>query len=625
MGFLNKLSEFMFEQPSSELEEGLSSQRASAIAVRNASSSTRDPLKALAKKITLVLGGDGRDFEEPEVDLSVVESAYNTEGYVRQGIDKYIDKMFKAGWKFVGKNPTTVEYINTRFAYMAEVTQLPTEKLFIEYAEDVVKFSNAILAKARMSDQNQLPPNLSIQGYAGRQPITGYFPVNVTTMKIKRDKYGTIKQWQQEVEGQDKTVKFKPEDIIHTYYKRTKGNAFGTPFVTPVLDDIRALRQAEDNVLKMMYRNINPFYHIKVGSEEYPADDPEITEAKAEVEGMAVDGGLVTSERWTINAIAADKVIDANPYLAYFEERVFSGMGVPATMYGRGSTANKSTSENQSAEFIDRVKAFQRVIEADVNEFMIKELLLEGGFDPILNPDDMVIFRFNEIDIDMQVKLENHAIYKYEHNAITEDEMRQLLGLDILTDRSKLFIELITLYQSERSAQITQQYAPAPTTTTSSSSSSSSKSKSKSNEKGNAATNNKVKPKNQHNPEGKEKKGKDSFNQIFADHLEELNDETTEALKAHYAGDKDALSQLITKISFKEMLLIDIYNTSFQTDDTMQYRITNTFDTLRGELTDIVLDMKSSGTIAVESSIETANCVFKVIQNTILHYLQKEV
>lgn len=616
MGFLSRLSEFMFEHSFlGDSEEELSSRRADAIAIKNANSSQRDPLKALAKKVALVLGGDGRDFVEPEADLAVVEAAYNTEAYIRQGVDKYIDKMFKAGWKFVGKNPTTVDYIRIRFAYMAEATQLPTEKLFIEYAEDVVKFSNAIIAKSRMSDQNQLPPNLTIQGYAGRQPVTGYFPVNVTTIKVKRDKFGAVKQWEQEIEGGGSAAKFKPEDMIHTYYKRTKGNAFGTPFVTPVLDDIRALRQAEDNVLKMMYRNINPFYHIKVGSEEYPADDPEIIAAKQEVEGMDVDGGLVTSERWEIRAIAADKVIDANPYLKYFEERVFSGLGVPATMFGRGSTANKSTSENQSAEFIDRVKAFQRAIEADVDEFMIKELLLEGGFDPILNPDDMVHFRFNEIDIDMQVKLENHAIFKYEHNAITEDEMRQLLGLDVLNDRSKMFIELITLYQAERTAQISQQYGV----------SAQGNNQSKPTEKGNSETNNKVKPKNQHNPQGKEaKKSKDEYLSILQNHLDELNEQINDLFVKYYNGNKDALEEIATQISFKEFLLIDIYNQSFN-DEATKNRITNTFNTLRAEVTDTILSVKSTDDVAIEVSIETTNCVFKVIQNTILHYFQKEV
>jgi hypothetical protein len=44
------------------------------------------------------------------------------------------------------------------------------------------------------------------------------------------------------------------------------------------------------------------------------------------------------------------------------------------------------------------------------------------------------------------IKKEVHAIYKYEHNAITEDEMRDEIGMDPIPDgdREKMFVELIT-------------------------------------------------------------------------------------------------------------------------------------------------------------------------------------
>lgn len=584
------------------------SPRVNALKVNQASTSKRDPLKALAKKIGLSLGTEFRDFTEPEFDLDVIESAYQTEAYVRQGIDKYIDKMFKAGWNFTGKNPTTVEYIKTRFAYMAEITQYPTDKLFMEYSEDIVKFSNAILAKSRMTDQAQLPPSLTVQGYGENQPVVGYFPLNVTTMSVKRDKFGTVKQWQQEVDGQDKEVKFKPQDIIHTYYKRTKGNAFGTPFITPVLDDIRSLRQTEDNVLRMLYKSIYPFYHIKIGSEEFPADDPEITAAKAEVEGMEVDGGLVTSERWEINAVSADKVIDANPYLKYFEDRVFSGLGVPATMFGRGATANKSTSDNMDAEFIDRVKAFQKVIEADVNEFMIKELLLEGGFDAILNPNDMVWFKFNEIDVDMQIKLENHAMYKYEHMAVTEDEMRQLLGLDPITDRSKMYSNLVDFEKAKAQADAN------PVTT----------------EAGTAATNNKVKPKNQSQPKGKEKNDVETIlliKQLYGEHLEELREEILVSIENFYNGNKFALATINTAICLKVEFFKDI-NTRYVISEnitSVNIATERMFMQLREEVADAIISMKSNGLIAKESAIEVINSVFKVTNHRSTQILDKEV
>lgn len=601
MGLVDKIKSFM-------IEESVPNESLRSTILDASSSASRNPLQALAKKIGLSLGGSNRDFADPEFDLEVIETAYQAEAYVRQGIDKYIDKMFKAGWTFSGNNPTTVEYIKQRFAFMADVTQIPTDKLFIEYCEDIVKFSNAMLAKSRMTDQAQLPQGVNVQGLNGAQPVVGYFPINVTTMQVKRDQYGTVKQYKQVVSGADKEPKFKPDDMIHTYYKRAKGNAFGTPFLLAVLDDIRALRQAEDNVLKMLYRNIYPFYHIAIGSDDFPADDPEIDAAKTEVEGMEVDGGLVTSERWNINAISADKVIDANPYLAYFEARVFTGLGVPATMFGRGATANKSTSDNMDGEFIDRINAFQRVAEADINEFMLKELLMEGGFDPVLNPADMVYFKFNEINIDAKIKKDNDAIYKFEHSAITEDEMRQLLGLDIINDRSKMYHQVVTKEKSdiESEAAIAQSKATATATT------------------GTASTNNKQTPQNQHSkPDDKAKaKAKTKNNielvtKLYAEHLDELHDNVMEAIDEFYEGNKYALTTINTDIYFKSQMFEDINNINLNCEivNSVNENHRRMFNDFKKDVAETIISMKSNKTVAKDSAKAVISNLFNIMEH----------
>jgi hypothetical protein len=196
----------------------------------------------------------------------------------------------------------------------------------------------------------------------------------------------------------------------------------------------------------MMYRNIYPFYHVAVGTEEQTGTSKEVDALKEAIDGMDVEGGLVTTERVQIKPIASDKVIDAEPYLQYMEARVFSGMGIPAIMFGRGNTANRSTGDNMTSEMADRIRAMSKVIELFFNSFIVKELLMEGGYDPVLNPDQNVEFRFNDNDVDVEIKKQVHAIYKYEHNAITEDEMRDELGMDPIPDgdREKMFVELIT-------------------------------------------------------------------------------------------------------------------------------------------------------------------------------------
>ena len=228
-----------------------------------------------------------------------------------------------------------------------------------------------------------------------------------------------------------------------------------------------------------------------VEDDETPGGENEINEVKDQIDGMEVDGGLVTTNRVEIKPIASNQVINAQPYLQYLEERVFSGMGIPAILFGRGGTANRSTGDNMTSEMADRIRAIQRIIEVFVNEYIIKELLLEGGFDPVLNPEHVVEFRFNENELDSKVKRDTHYVYLYEHNAITEDEMRKELGRDPITDRALMYQTLITQANEAHSASVRGG-------TASSSGSNSSD--------GTKATNNKQKPTNQYGTKSSPKK-----------------------------------------------------------------------------------------------------------------------
>lgn len=425
----------------------------------------RELASEFVKRITYK-GNSDTDFEDPDFDLEDIQNGYNTDSYIRQGVDKYVDQIFKEGYSFYGTDTNAVEYLKLRLSYIAEASNTPTNQLLMDIAEDIVKYGNCMVVKVRSNDPNALPQGVNVTGLYGKDPVCGYFCANPVSMKCKRDDYGTVTSWQQETDRGKQ--EFNPEDVVHFYYKREKGNAYGTSFLIPVLDDVRALRQAEENVLKMMYRNIYPFYHVAVGTEEQTGTSKEVEELKTAIDGMDVEGGLVTTERVKITPIASDKVIDAEPYLKYMESRVFSGMGIPEIMFGRGNTANRSTGDNMTSEMADRIRAMCRVIEMFFNSFIIKEILMEGGYDPVLNPDQSVEFRFNDNDVDVMIKKQVHAIYKYEHNAITEDEMRDELGMDPIPDgdREKLFVELITRETLRVQAELDTQVAKATATET---------------------------------------------------------------------------------------------------------------------------------------------------------------
>ena len=177
------------------------------------------------------------DFEDPDFDLEDIQNGYNTDSYIRQGVDKYVDQIFKEGYNFFGTDTNAVEYLKLRLAYIAEASNTPTSQLLMDIAEDVVKYGNCMVVKARSSDPNALPQGTNVTGLYGKDPVVGYFCANPVTMKCKRDEYGTVTEWQQDNDGG--TTTFPPEDVVHFYYKSEKGNAYGTSFLIPVMVDVR--------------------------------------------------------------------------------------------------------------------------------------------------------------------------------------------------------------------------------------------------------------------------------------------------------------------------------------------------------------------------------------------------
>lgn len=417
------------------------------LSTKNEEAASRNPEDARVKRVgyafVTVNRSSQKNYERPTFNLDSISAAYDTEGYVRQAIDKYVDLIFKAGWRFKGKNEKSLEYVRLRIAMMEEATSIPFNSLLNELGHNFVLYANSILAKARMTKSIS---GINAQGVSGKRPIGGYFNMAPSTVTIARDQHGEVISYQQVVFAQQKPVTFKPEDIIHITWKRPTGRAFGVPFILPALDDIRLLREIEDNVANLLYKHLHPLYKFIVGLEKDGKEStPEEIDQVAEmIRNMPMDGTLVLPERYDVEVVGAQsEAIDASWALQYFERRVFTDLGVPETVFGRASTANKSTADNLTAEMHDRVKAFQRAIADAINFHMIKEILLEGGFDILQKPEDNVIFEFNEIAIDEKIKLENQEIALWEHNLQTFEEARVNIGRDPIVDESRLHFNMV--------------------------------------------------------------------------------------------------------------------------------------------------------------------------------------
>jgi len=376
-------------------------------------------------------------FNPAEYDLAEIGRIEDTDSYVRQAFDKKVALMFKEGWDLTGKNLKTIRYTRTRFAQIARASGIPTRALFRSIGSSLIRKSNAFIVKVRNIDASGGEVRREPGKATSVKPVAGYFPVPAETMYYQLNG-SRITKWRQKMpNGEYKD--YMPRDVIHIYYDRKDGFVFGTPTIVPVIDDIRALRKIEENIEMLVYQHLFPLFQYKVGTDERPAGvtedgQLEVDIVRREIQFMPSEGGIVTPERHEIKVIGAEgRAIRAEGYLEHFKKRVLSGLSVSTVDMGEGHTANRATADNMSRNLIDAVKDFQQVLETFINEYFINELLLESTFgSDVLDEENLCYMKFKEIDVDAQIKKENHYADLFDKDVIDHDEARRGTGREPL-------------------------------------------------------------------------------------------------------------------------------------------------------------------------------------------------
>lgn len=395
----------------------------------------------------------GREyFNPPEYNLVEVGRSADVESYVRQAVIKKVGLMFKSGWSIVGPNNEVVQYLYERLRQIEQAGGKPFDILLREIGSDLVLYHNAYLVKTRNRYASGGARRFDMRWGKNLDPVAAYFRMSPETVHIKRDIYGNVLQYRQQVNYGIKRVFFDPEDVVHLYVDRRGGFSVGTPALIPVLDDIRALRRLEENIELLVHQHLFPLLHYQVGNERQPAMiDPsgvsELEIVRDRLHEMAAEGCIITPEHHSIEIVSAgSKVLRADWYLEHFKQRIFAGLGMSAVDFGEGGGANRSTAERLSRALVDNVKTYQNIMAAFINYDIIHELLLESTWgEDALRPEFLARFVFEEVDQDAQVKRDAAVINLYHANLITEDEARFALGRQPITpeQRERLHFELI--------------------------------------------------------------------------------------------------------------------------------------------------------------------------------------
>jgi len=404
--------------------------------------------------------GSNKAFNSGEYDLYETGRIIDTESLVMRAFNKKNTLVFRDGYEIKSKNKENLKYIKRRLSEISFVSKKKFDDILKEFAYNLISFHNPYLVKVRKEEASSGEVRID-RGKKNLKPVAAYFCLAPETMEKKLNDSGDATRYRQYVGNNGDWREFAEHNIIYTPFNKRTGFTMGTPPLESVKEDILALRRIEESVETLIYKSLFPIIHLKVGTDKVPAKTlpngvSEVDSAKAVLENIDDNGGIVTSERIDISAIGAESLaLRVETYLEYFKKRVYAGLGMANIDFGDGDSTGRNTGEVLSSSLKDSVIGYQDILSQMVTNDIFIELLLESGkykYPFEITEEDLVYLEFNTVDTDEKIKVENHSLNKAAQGVLTTDELREELGMPPMEGGLKKSFSIELSEESNRQA-----------------------------------------------------------------------------------------------------------------------------------------------------------------------------
>lgn len=428
------------------------------------------------------------EFIRPEYDLPTIANALMMDGYLQRAVNIYVEQILKNGYEITSKNDRAQKHVARRMKEIQHLTNLPFYETMNYLARQLVTYANAYIIKVRSAPKSRYGRKYKLYGKE-MSPVVGLFVADATTMEVGVNPRGQVVYYKQSLGGSEHY--FDARDVIHLTYNKIPGTYVGMSSILPILDDVRALRKMEEEVEILGFQYAIPLYLYKVGTKDMPPAPNEISEVTSMVNNMPAYGMLVVPGHHTIEVPTNNNSpVDLISYINHFKRRIFSGLGVSPIAMGEVETSNRNTSEVLDMSMQTITKRYQQIIKHELEMNLIREFLLDGGFDTV---NIEVEFNFPEIDLENQIKKETNIIAKWQNNLVTRTEARLELDYEKAVQDTDTFLRLVEIPKIEAEKSISVEVAKIGAQAAKARSSNSS-----STTKAKRSTSNKVAPANQY-------------------------------------------------------------------------------------------------------------------------------
>jgi hypothetical protein len=397
-----------------------------------------DEVKKVSSRALSYVEKYGRDiFFNAEYDFREIQIAQHSDGYISRSIRKKINRILTAGFTLVSPSDDPLNYVKARLSAIALATSYPTECLVRDFLFDASRYNNCIAVKTRSAELSDGDLRFDLNGRE-LKPVAGYHILPLETLRFRAKENGELLEVEQRMVNGTYKV-FKAKDILHFSTNKSPGFFLGTPELIPAIDDIVILRRIEENIQDLIETNLFPVYHYTVGTDAMPErmspeGYKESDKLATKIKFMNPGQVIVSDHRHKITAVGSEgRSLKIEGYIDHFKKRVFASLGTSGLDMGESDSANRSTASTLSKGMLLDIEALTLEFTYFFNNFVLNELLMEGGYD-ILDPEQQVKIQFGVIDKEERRADENQIIQLFSANLIDIDEARIALGRKVFDE-----------------------------------------------------------------------------------------------------------------------------------------------------------------------------------------------
>ena len=174
----------------------------------------------------------------------------------------------------------------------------------------------------------------------------------------------------------DKMVSFSIDEVVHFKWKELGCMFYGISDLKSSIGIMTKLLNLQEDVGEIMHNYAHPIIHYKLGTEDSPATQQQLSDFTELKNELKAGQDLVTSANIAHEVISADlRMIQIDGLIKHMENQLIAGLQVPEIFVRGGQTSNKATADVELQAFDRKVKALRQIVGENVHdEIFVKHL-----------------------------------------------------------------------------------------------------------------------------------------------------------------------------------------------------------------------------------------------------------